>query len=130
MPRAKDNLKIVVAQLTEGDERIITVTIAAKAADFALPDLLSNQGAIDSYPSILSKAVKEATESYLQETKDAVAAIAGRKQGGQESASARSPKQPGAGKEGGPKTGTRPEEGTAAPVSRAVPERVNGSVAS
>jgi hypothetical protein len=93
------------------------VTVVAKAADFVLPDLLSDQGAIDSYASGLSKAVKEATESYLQEAKDAVAAIAERKQGHQASAPERSPKQADAGKGAGPS------------VPRAVPERVNGPVA-
>ena len=57
MARAKDNLKIAVEQLTEVDERVIIVTIVAKAADFVLPDLLSDKGAIDSYVSGLSKAL-------------------------------------------------------------------------
>ena len=60
---------------------------------------------------------KEATESYIQEVKDAVAAIAERKQGRQASAPERPPKHADSGQ------GARPS------VPRAVPERVNGPVA-
>lgn len=130
MPRAKENLKIAVTQLTEEDERIITVTIVARERDFVLPDLLSNEGAIDSYAAGLSKAVKEATESYLQGAKDAIAALAERKQERQAPAQARAPREAGAGLGAKPKPGTRPEESTPAQVSRAAPERVNGPVAS
>lgn len=126
MPRAKEKVKVVVAQLTEGEDRTITVSIVAKAADFVLPDLLSGQGAIDSYADRLSKAAKEATESYLQEATDAVAALAARKQR-QVSEPDRPAKQKDNGKEVGPKRVT-PAEAGAAQVGRTSAERVNGPV--
>jgi hypothetical protein len=108
--------------------RTVVVTLTAPSKDFSLPDLLSEEGAIDPYEVTLREAVKEATEEYLQGAKAAVAAIAERKQGGQMPAPARGPKGPDAGKGLKPKPPVRPEEPTQAPVSRAVPERVNGPV--
>jgi hypothetical protein len=123
----KDNLKIAVTPATDGDERITTVTIVARAADFTLPDLLSDQGAIDSYAERLIKAVKEATDSYLQEAKDVVAAIAEQKQGRQAPEPDRPPKQKDVGKEAGQKRAVVAAAETApAPISRPGPERVNG----
>jgi hypothetical protein len=125
--KAKDNLKIIVAQMTEGKERTITVSIVAKATDFVLPDLLSGQGAIDSHADRLSKAAKEATESYLQEANDAVATLAARKQR-QVKEPERPPKPKDASKEAGQKRVMTPAEAGAVQVGRTSPERVNGPV--
>src|SRR5262245_52804316 len=130
MPRAKDSLKIEIDQSTTDEVRTVVVTLSAPAKDFLLPDLLSDQGAIDPYEATLREAVKGATESYLRGAKDAVAALAERKQGRQAPAPARPPKEPDAGGKGArPKPAVRPEETPQAPVSRGVTERVNGPVA-
>ena len=126
MPRAKESLKISVEQSTDDDIRTVVVKLAAPAKDFLLPDLLSDQGAIDSYEVALREAVKAATESYFRGSHDAVAAIAERKQTRQSIAPARAPKEPDAGKGMKGKREAAPEETATAPVSRAVPERVNG----
>jgi hypothetical protein len=125
--KAKDNLKIAVAQFTDGDERTITVTIVAKATEFTLPDLLSDQETIDSYADRLSKAAKEATEGYFQEANDAVAMLTARKQR-QMSGPERPPKPKDAGKEAGQKRIITPAETGPAPGVRTSPERVNGPV--
>jgi hypothetical protein len=129
MPRAKESLKVDIEQSTEGDVRTVIVTLTAPAKDFLLPDLLSEQGAIDPYEVTLREAVKVATESYLRGAQDAVAAIAARKQGSQVSAPARGPKEPDGGKGAKPKREATLEEMASAPVSRPVPERVNGPAA-
>jgi hypothetical protein len=129
MARAKESLKIDVEQSTEEAIRTVMVTLTAPAKDFLLPDLLSDQGAIDPYEVALREAVKGATEGYLQGAKDAVAAIAERKQGQQASAPAHVSKQPNAGKGVTPKRETTPEETASLSGSRAVPERVNGPAA-
>ncbi len=128
MPRAKENLKIEIIESTDDKTRTVVVTLTAPAKNFMLPDLLSEQGAIDPYEATLREAVKGVTEEYLQGAKSAVAAIAERKQGRQEPAPARAPKEPGDGKGARAKPPVRPEEPTQAPVSRAVPERVSGPV--
>lgn|SRR5262249_11035704 len=129
MPRAKDKLKITVVQETTGDERTVTVTIAAMAADFILPDLLSRQGAIDSYESRLISSARRATEDYLQEAQAAVDTLAERKQERQSSAPAASPKRSEAVKDAAPKREARLADLSEPPVSRGVPaERGNGPV--
>lgn len=128
MPRAKDSLKVDIKQSTDGEARIVVVTLTAPAKDFLLPDLLSDQGAISSYEVALREAVKRATEGYLQGAKDVVAAITERKQGRQESAPARAPKESDVGKSARPKPGSKPEEATSASVLRNAPDRANGPV--
>lgn len=126
MPRAKESLKISIEQSTDEDVRTVVVTLTAPARDFLLPDLLSDQGAIDPYEVALKEAVKAATESYLRMAQDAVAAIAERKQAQRSIAPSRAPKEPDAGKGMKAKREAAPEETAPAPVSRAIPERVNG----
>lgn len=131
MPRAKESTKVDIQQSTEGDLRIIVVKLTAPAKDFVLPDVLSQEGAIEPYERTLREAVKGATEGYLRGALDAVAAIVARNQERQASATARAPKEVGASKVAKPKPGTRPDESTPAQqASRAVPERVNGPNAS
>lgn len=81
MARAKDNLKIEVEQSTTDEVRTVMVTITGKAADFLLPDLLSQRGAIEPYEGALKRAVKEATEGYLGGAEDLIAGITEQKQG-------------------------------------------------
>jgi hypothetical protein len=128
MARAKESLKIEIEQSTGGEERTVVVTLTAPAKDFLLPDLLSEQGAIDPYDAKLREAVKGATEEYLQGAKKAVAAIAERKQARPAPAPARATKEPDAGKGAKTKPEAAREETAPLPVSRAVPERGNGPV--
>ena len=126
MARSKERLKINIEQSTDGEERSVVIKLTAPANDFVLPDLLSEQGAIDPYESALKEAVKGTTESYLKAAQDAVAALAARKQARQSDPPARPVKEPDAGKGAKPKpeTTTR-EEPAPPPVSRAVAERVS-----
>jgi hypothetical protein len=78
---------------------------------------------------MLREAIRGATEGYLRGAKDAVAAIAERKQGRQARAPAHAPKEPDAGKGAKPKREATAEETSSVTVSRAVQERVNGPVA-
>ncbi len=95
----------------------MVVRLTAPSRDFLLPDLLSEQGAIDPYEVRLKEAVRGATEGYLRGARDAVAAIAERKQGRQAVAPEPPPKGSDAGKGADPS------------VPRAIPERVNGPIA-
>ena len=126
MARAKESLKINIEQSTDGEERSVVIRLTAQAKDFVLPDLLSEQGAIDPYEAALKEAVKGTTESYLQSAQDAVAAIAARKQARQSSPPARTAKESDAGKGAKTKPEASREEMAPLPVSRAVGERVNG----
>jgi hypothetical protein len=76
MAKAKENLRIEVIQSTADDLRSITVTIAAPAKDFLLPDLLSQRGAVSPFEATLKQAVREATERYLAGTEDLIAGLA------------------------------------------------------
>lgn len=76
MAKAKENLKIEVAQSTADELRSITVTIAGPEKEFLLPDLLSQRGAIQSVEEALRHAVREAIERYLRGAEELVAGIA------------------------------------------------------
>ena len=76
MPRAKESLKIEVAQSTEADARTVTITLTAAAKDFMLPDLLSQRGVIEAFDLTLKRTVRETTEKYLAGTEDLIAGLA------------------------------------------------------
>src|SRR5262245_26824881 len=116
MARAKESLKINIEQSTDNDVRTVVVTLTAPAKDFLLPDLLSDQGAIDPYEVALREAVKGATETYLQGAHDVVAAIAEQKQVRQAPATPPAPKESDTGKGAKTKPETRREETAPAPV--------------
>jgi hypothetical protein len=125
MARAKESLKINIEQSTDGEERSVVIRLTAPAKDFVLPDILSEQGAIDPYEGALKEAVKGTTETYLQSAQDAVAALAARKQTRQSNPPALAVKESDAGKGAKAKPETAREEATPSPVSRAVGERVS-----
>jgi hypothetical protein len=126
MARAKESLKINIEQSTDGEERSVVIKLTAPAKDFVLPDILSEQGAIDPYEGALKEAVKGTTETYLQSAQDAVAALAARKQARQSSPPARPVKESDTGKGGKAKPETTAREETAPPpVSRGATERVS-----
>ena len=130
MARPKDrDPKITIEQSTEGDVRTVMVMVTAPAKDFLLPDLLSGQGAIDSYESMLTEAVKGTTKRYLEGAKAAVAAIAEQKQGQKPIAAAPESKQPEIRKPAKPRPEKAADEVAPAQPSTGLPERVNGSVA-
>lgn len=76
MPRAKESLKIEVAQSTDADARTVTITLTAAAKDFMLPDLLSQRGVIEAFDLTLKRTVRETTERYLAGTEDLIAGLA------------------------------------------------------
>lgn len=130
MARPKDrDPKITIEQSTEGEVRTVTVVVTAPAKEFLLPDLLSSQAAIDSYESMLTTAVKEATERYLQGAKAAVAAIVEQKQGQKPGTAAPGSKQSETRRPTRPRPERAANETAPAQSSTVSPERVNGSVA-
>lgn len=128
MPRAKDNLKIEIDKSTTGDVRTVMVTITTKAADFLLPDLLSQRGAIEPYESALKRAVREATEGYLGGAEDLIAGMAGHQQGRKPEAQTPTPESKGAVKVARSKR-EKPSEESGVPSISPVTATENGSIA-
>lgn len=66
MPAKSERTKVDVKESSTIDVRTFNITLTAPVRDFQLSDLLRQRGVIESLDSALKRAVKEATERYLE----------------------------------------------------------------
>src|SRR5262245_44973821 len=66
MPVKSERTKVDVKESSTTDVRTFSITLTSPIKDFQLTDLLRQRGVIESLDSALKRAVKEATERYLE----------------------------------------------------------------
>ena len=66
MPTKSERTKVDVKESSTIDVRTFNITLTAPVRDFQLTDLLRQRGVMESLDSALKRAVKEATERYLE----------------------------------------------------------------
>src|SRR5687767_3679835 len=69
-------MKIEVKDSTEGEERIFIIALTTPSNDFQMTDLLRQRKVIEPLDSHLKRAVKDATERYLEASDSLVSALA------------------------------------------------------
>jgi hypothetical protein len=76
MPRAKETLRTQYHEQTEGEMRLITITVTGPVSEFLLTDVLRQRGAIPGPEAVLKQAVREALQQYLDGTEEMIASLA------------------------------------------------------
>jgi hypothetical protein len=66
MPSKTERTKVDVKESSTIDVRTFNITLTSPVRDFQLTDLLRQRGVIEPLDSALKRAVKEATERYLE----------------------------------------------------------------
>jgi len=66
MPTKSERTKVDVKESSTTDVRTFNITLTAPVRDFQLTDLLRQRGVMESLDTALKRAVKEATERYLE----------------------------------------------------------------
>ena len=66
MPAKSERTKVDVKESSTIDVRTFNITLTSPVRDFQLTDLLRQRGVIEPLDSALKRAVKEATERYLE----------------------------------------------------------------
>jgi hypothetical protein len=66
MPTKSERTKVDVKESSTIDVRTFNITLTASVRDFQLTDLLRQRGVMESLDTALKRAVKEATERYLE----------------------------------------------------------------
>jgi len=66
MPTKSERTKVDAKESSTIDVRTFNITLTAPVRDFQLTDLLRQRGVMESLDTTLKKAVKEATEKYLE----------------------------------------------------------------
>jgi hypothetical protein len=66
MPAKSERTKVDVKESSTIDVRTFNITLTALVREFQLTDLLRQRGVIESLDSALKRAVREATERYLE----------------------------------------------------------------
>src|SRR5258705_7257760 len=66
MPPKSERTKVDVKESSTIDVRTFNITLTAPVRDFQLTDLLRQRGVMESLDNTLKRAVKEATEKYLE----------------------------------------------------------------
>lgn len=66
MPTKSERTKVDVKESSTIDVRTFNITLTAPVRDFQLTDLLRQRGVMESLDTALKRAVKEATERYLE----------------------------------------------------------------
>jgi hypothetical protein len=66
MPAKSERTKVDVKESSTTDVRTFNITLTAPVRDFQLTDLLRQRGVMESLDTALKRAVKEATERYLE----------------------------------------------------------------
>ena len=75
MPAKSERTKVDVKESSTLDVRTFNITLTAPVRDFQLSDLLRQRGVIESLDSALKRAVKEATERYLESAESLISGL-------------------------------------------------------
>ena len=75
MPTKSERTKVDVKESSTIDVRTFNITLTAPVRDFQLTDLLSQRGVIESLDTALKRAVKEATERYLESAESLISGL-------------------------------------------------------
>ena len=70
------------AETTTNEMRTIAVTMTAPAQEFLLCDLLKQRGVIGAIDATLKQAMRQAVQSYLEETEELISGVAIQRKGG------------------------------------------------
>ncbi len=75
MPPKSERAKVDVKESSAPDLRTFNITLTAPTKDFQLTDLLRQRGVIDPLDTELKRAIKEATERYLESAESLIAGL-------------------------------------------------------
>ena len=78
MPAKSERAKVDVKETRSPDLRTFSITLTVPTKEFQLTDLLRQRGVIEPLDSELKRAIKEATERYIQSAESLIAGLATR----------------------------------------------------
>lgn len=80
MPKAKDNFRSEVTEMTNAETRVFTVTISVPLQDLIVADLLRKRGVLSNPETGLKQAVREAMQKHLEGAEELIASLVPRQQ--------------------------------------------------
>lgn len=80
MPKAKDNFRSEVTEMSNAETRVFTVMISVPLQDLIVADLLRKRGVLSNPETGLKQAVREAMQKHLDGAEELIASLVPRQQ--------------------------------------------------